>query len=63
MDVQTGRVDLSKEIVPDINSVGIDPGDDVNVGVSGPTGTTLWLLPNDVPAGQTALSFTVSRRR
>jgi hypothetical protein len=62
-DIQQGSVDLSKEIVPDLNSIGIDPGDKVNVGMTGPSGASLWLLPNDIPAGQTALSYTRAPRR
>jgi minor extracellular serine protease Vpr len=59
-DVQQGSVDLAKEIVPDLNSFGIDPGGNVNVGMTGPTGYSLWLLQNDIPLGQVGLSFTVA---
>jgi len=42
--VQHGTVDLSKEIVPDINSFGVEPGGTVHVNFSGPSGASLWLL-------------------
>lgn len=54
--VQRGSVDLSKEIVPDINSFGIEPNGSVDVNFSGPTGTSLWLLQNNVSRMQPALS-------
>jgi minor extracellular serine protease Vpr len=56
-DVQTGSVDLAKEIVPDLNSFTVDPGGNVNVEMTGPSGYTLWLLQNDIPLGQVGLSF------
>ncbi|HKE94032.1 MAG TPA: S8 family serine peptidase, partial [Povalibacter sp.] len=62
-DVQQGSVDLAKEIVPDVNSIGIDPGGRVNVQLTGPTGYTLWLLQNDTVPGQTELSFTIAPRK
>jgi len=56
-DVQRGTVDLSKEIVPDVNSFGVEPFDHVDVDFSGPNGTTLWLLQNNVSAAQPALAL------
>lgn len=55
-DVQRGRVDLSKEIVPDLNSFGIEPNGSVDVNFTGPTGTSLWLLQNNIPLLQPGLS-------
>lgn len=46
-DVQTGSVDLGREIVPDLNSFGLERGDRVNIGVTGGEGQMLWLFPND----------------
>jgi len=60
--VQRGSVDLSQEIVPDINSFGVEPGGTVNVGFTGPKGNSLWLLQNNVPASQSAVSQFVPRR-
>ncbi|HMN45210.1 MAG TPA: S8 family serine peptidase [Povalibacter sp.] len=62
-DVQRGTVDLSKEIVPDLNSFGIDPNDSVDVGMSGPTGTSLWLLQNNISLAQPALSVHVEKKK
>jgi len=62
-DIQHGVVDLSKEIVPDMNSFGVDPGTVVNVNLTGPTGTALWLLQNNVPLNQTALSMHVAAKK
>lgn len=62
-DVQQGSVDLAKEIVPDLNSFTVDPFGNVNVHMTGPTGYTLWLLQNDIPAGQVGLSFTVAPKK
>ncbi|MFO7189391.1 MAG: S8 family serine peptidase [Pseudomonadota bacterium] len=61
-DVQRGTVDLSKEIVPDVNSFGIEPGGNVEVSFTGPAGTSLWLLQNNVEVGQMALSIHVPRK-
>lgn len=60
VDVQRGSIDLAKEIVPDVNSIGIDPGDSVDVGFSGPSGVSLWLLQNNVSFGQVGLSVFVN---
>jgi minor extracellular serine protease Vpr len=56
-DVQRGSVDLAKEIVPDVNSFAIEPKDSVDVSFTGPSGTSLWLLQNNVPLTQPALSL------
>ena len=62
-DVQRGSVDLSKEIVPDVNSFGVEPGDHVDVGFSGPNGTSLWLLQNNIPLAQPALSLHIAKKK
>ena len=61
-DIQHGSVDLSKEIVPDVNSFGVEPGGSMKVGLSGPPGSSLWLLQNNVPLAQPALSLHIPRR-
>jgi hypothetical protein len=60
-DVQHGTIDLSKEIVPDLNTFGLDPGDKVEVNMEGPNGTSLWLLPNNISVAQPALSLHLKR--
>ncbi len=62
-DVQHGTVDLSKEIVPDVNSFGIDAGDVVHVKTSNAGGTSLWLFQNNQLAGQTGLSFVLPPKK
>ncbi len=62
-DVQRGSVDLAKEIVPDVNSFGVEPGDHVEVGFSGPNGTSLWLLQNNISLAQPALSLHIARKK
>jgi hypothetical protein len=62
-DVQHGSVDLSKQIVPDVNSFGVEPGGNVDVGFSGPTGTSLWLLQNNIPLAQPALSLHIAKKK
>ncbi len=62
-DVQRGTVDLSKEIVPDLNSFGIDPNDSVDVAMSGPNGTSLWLLQNNIALAQPALSVHIEKKK
>jgi minor extracellular serine protease Vpr len=62
-DVQHGSVDLSKEIVPDVNSFGVEPGGNVDVGFSGPNGTSLWLLQNNISLAQPALSLYVAGKK
>lgn len=61
-DVQHGSMDLSKEIVPDLNSFGIAPGEKINVGESGASGAALWLLQNNIPLAQPAFSVHVNRK-
>jgi subtilisin family serine protease len=51
-DVQEGSVDLSKEIVPDLNSFSVAAGEAVKVQMSGGTGSSLWLMPNNRTSGQ-----------
>ncbi|MEZ5532783.1 MAG: S8 family serine peptidase [Steroidobacteraceae bacterium] len=55
-DVQHGTIDLAKEIVPDVNSFGVDPRDNVEVGLTGPTGVSMWLLQNNRAASQLGLT-------
>lgn len=62
-DIQHGVVDLSKEIVPDTNSFGVEPGDIVNVKLTGPTGTALWLLQNNVSLSQVTLTPHVAAKK
>lgn len=62
-DVQRGSVDLSKEIVPDVNGFGIEPGRSMRVHFSGPQGTSLWLLQNNIPLAQPAVSLYVPGRK
>ena len=62
-DVQRGTIDLSKEIVPDMNSFGVEPGDSIDVKFSGPTGSALWLLQNNVPLAQSGLSLHFARKK
>lgn len=61
-DVQHGSVDLSKELVPDVNSFGVEPGGNVDVGFSGPNGTSLWLLQNNISLAQPALSLHINKK-
>jgi subtilisin family serine protease len=62
-DVQRGTVDLSKEVVPDLNSFGVEPNGTVDVGLSGPTGTSLWLLQNNIPLAQPQLSLHIEKKK
>lgn len=62
-DVQRGNVDLSKEIVAAPNSFGLDPGGSVDVSQTGPTGTALWLLQNNIPLTQPALSVHIEKKK
>jgi minor extracellular serine protease Vpr len=61
-DIQRGSVDMSKEIVPDVNSFGVEPGDHVEVGFTGPNGTSLWLLQNNISIAQPALSLHIAKK-
>ena len=62
-DVQHGSVDLAKEIVPNVNSFGVDPGDHVDVGFSGPNGTSLWLFQNNIPLAQPGMSVYIAKKK
>jgi hypothetical protein len=62
-DVQRGSVDLSKEIVAVPNSFGVDPNDSVEATMTGPTGTSLWLLQNNIPLAQPALSVHIEKKK
>jgi hypothetical protein len=53
-DVIQGTVDMSKEVVPDLNDFTLNPGEIANVGFSRP-GTTLWLYPGNSPGSQVDL--------
>ncbi|MDB6160653.1 MAG: putative in family peptidase [Gammaproteobacteria bacterium] len=50
-DVIHGTVDMSKEVVPDLNDFTLNPGEVANVGFSR-VGTTLWLYPGNSPRSQ-----------
>lgn len=63
VDVQHGRVDMSKEIVPDLNSFSVEPDDTVHVNFSGPSGASLWLLQNNIPLAQPAFSVFAARKK
>ena len=62
-DVQRGSVDLSKEIVPDINTFPIEPGQKIDVSFTGPDGTSLWLLQNNISLAQPALSLHIAKKK
>jgi len=55
---QTGTVDLADEIVPDLNSFGLEAGDSVHVNVSGGEGQMLWLFPTNNEWYQDSTAFT-----
>ena len=55
---QTGTVDLADEIVPDLNSFGLEGGDSVHVNVSGGEGKMLWLFPTNNEWYQDSTAFT-----
>jgi subtilisin family serine protease len=55
-DVQHGTVDMAKEVVPDLNSFGVDAKDKIEVNMTG-EGTSLWLFQNNPALGQVGLSF------
>jgi len=56
-DVQSGVIDMSREIVPDLNSFGIEQGDKIDITMTG-KGTSLWLLQNNPALGQVGISVT-----
>jgi hypothetical protein len=54
-DVQHGTVDMSKEVIPDLNSFGVDAKDKIEVTTTG-DGVSLWLFQNNPAAGQVGLT-------
>jgi hypothetical protein len=62
-DVQRGSIDLAKEIVPDLNSFGVEPRDKVEVNFTGPKGSSLWLLQNNITPAQVGISLHLPRRK
>ena len=60
--MQRGSVDLSKEIVPDMNSFGSSRRS-VDVSFTGPDGTSLWLLQNNISLAQPALSLHIAKKK
>jgi minor extracellular serine protease Vpr len=53
-DVIHGTVDMSKEVVPDLNDFTLNPGEVADVGFSR-SGTTLWFYPGNSPRSQVDL--------
>jgi minor extracellular serine protease Vpr len=53
-DTINGKVDMSKEVVPDLNDFTLNPGESANVGFTG-SGTTLWLYSGNTPRSQVDL--------
>lgn len=62
-DVQRGTIDLSKEIGFDLNSFGVDPNETIDIGLSGPAGSSLWLLQNNPTGSQSAVVQYAPRNR
>jgi minor extracellular serine protease Vpr len=60
-DAIHGTVDMSKEVVPDLNDFTLNPGEVADVGFSRP-GTTLWLYPGNSPRSQVDI-VTVGKRQ
>jgi hypothetical protein len=54
-DIQHGNVDLSKAVIPDLNSFGVSARDRIDVNMKG-KGTSLWLFQNNPARAQTGLS-------
>lgn len=50
-DVLSGKVDMSKEVIPNLNDFTLNPGESANIGFSR-AGTTLWLYPGNSPRSQ-----------
>jgi subtilisin family serine protease len=50
-DVIHGTVDMSKEVIPDLNDFTLNPGEAASIGFSR-SGTTLWLYPGNPPRNQ-----------
>jgi subtilisin family serine protease len=61
-DVQRGEVDLAKEIVPELNSFGLDPNGTVDIKMIGPSGVSLWLMQNNRTESQLAYSLHLQRK-
>ena len=55
LDVQHGVVDLTKEVIPDLNSFGVSAKEKIEVNMSG-SGNTLWLFQNNQALQQTDYS-------
>jgi len=53
-DTIQGKVDMSKEVVPDLNDFTLNPGEFAEVGFSG-SGTALWFYPGNSPRSQVDL--------
>jgi subtilisin family serine protease len=53
VDTQTGTIDFSKELTPDLNDFVLDPLGSAEVSVTGKApGKLMWLMPNDQLKGQ-----------
>ena len=52
LDVQFGTVDTANELLPDAASVGFFGGGGAKLGTSGPSGSMLWLFPNNEEVAQ-----------
>jgi hypothetical protein len=50
-DVIHGTVDMSKEVVPDLNDFTLNPDEAASIGFSR-SGTTLWFYPGNPPRSQ-----------
>ena len=46
-----------------MNSFAVEPGDNIDVNFSGPNGTSLWLLQNNIPLGQVGLTFNAGPKK
>jgi hypothetical protein len=55
-DVQHGSIDMAKEVVPDLNSFGVDAKDKIEVNTTG-VGTSLWFFQNNPAIGEVGLSI------
>jgi len=54
-DIQHGKVDLSKAVTPDVNSIAVSAKDKIEINMTG-KGTALWLFQNNPAQQQTGLS-------
>ena len=52
LDVQFGTVDTANELLPDAASIGFFGGGGAKLETSGPSGSMLWLFPNNEEAAQ-----------